>query len=177
MDIKRDILPLKDTMYRLALRITLNSQEAEDVVQDVIIKVWKQSQNESFDDTIENLQAYLLRLTRNLAIDRQRLKVNQLESLDAIVEAGHQGNVTSLMTESSERSLANAERLTLVRSIMETLPEKQRTAMQLRDFEGKTYKEIASIMEISEEQVKVSIFRARQSVKAKLSRREDSDGI
>jgi RNA polymerase sigma-70 factor (ECF subfamily) len=60
---------------------------------------------------------------------------------------------------------------------METLPEKQRTAMQLRDFEGKTYKEIASIMEISEEQVKVSIFRARQTVKARLSRREDSDGF
>lgn len=164
-------------MYRLALRITLNSQEAEDVVQDVIIKVWKQSQNESFDDTIENLQAYLLRLTRNLAIDRQRLKANQLESLDAMVEAGHQHSVSSLMTESTERSLANAERLTLVRHIMETLPEKQRTAMQLRDFEGKTYKEIASIMEITEEQVKVSIFRARQTVKAKLSRKEDSDGF
>lgn len=175
MDIKRDILPLKDTMYRLALRITLNSQEAEDVVQDVIIKVWKQSQNESFLNTIDNLQAYLLRLTRNLAIDRQRLKANQAESLDAMVEAGQQHVVTSLMTESTERSFANAERLTLVRRIMDTLPEKQRTAMQLRDFEGKTYKEIAAIMEITEEQVKVSIFRARQAVKAKILRRGEDE--
>lgn len=175
MDIKRDILPLKDTMYRLALRITLNSQEAEDVVQDVIIKVWKQSQNESFDDTIDNLQAYLLRLTRNLAIDRQRLKANQAESLDAMVEAGQQHVVTSLMTENTERSLATTERLTLVRRIMDTLPEKQRTAMQLRDFEGKTYKEIAAIMEITEEQVKVSIFRARQAVKAKILRRGEDE--
>ena len=175
MDIKRDILPLKDTMYRLALRITLNSQEAEDVVQDVIIKVWKQSQNESFLSTIDNLQAYLLRLTRNLAIDRQRLKANQAESLDAMVEAGQQHVVTSLMTESTERSLATTERLTLVRRIMDTLPEKQRTAMQLRDFEGKTYKEIAAIMEITEEQVKVSIFRARQAVKAKILRRGEDE--
>lgn len=175
MDIKRDILPLKDTMYRLALRITLNSQEAEDVVQDVIIKVWKQSQNESFNDAIDNLQAYLLRLTRNLAIDRQRLKANQAESLDAMVEAGQQHVVTSLMTENTERSLATTERLTLVRRIMETLPEKQRTAMQLRDFEGKTYKEIAAIMEITEEQVKVSIFRARQTVKAKILRRGEDE--
>ena len=177
MDIKRDILPLKDTMYRLALRITLNSQEAEDVVQDVIIKVWKQSQNESFSDTIDNLQAYLLRLTRNLAIDRQRLKANQAESLDAMVEAGHQHAVSSLMTENTERSLANAERLTLVRRIMDTLPEKQRTAMLLRDFEGKTYKEIATIMEITEEQVKVSIFRARQAVKAKITSRGENEGF
>ena len=158
-------------MYRLALRITLNSQEAEDVVQDVIIKVWRQSQNESFAGTIDNLQAYLLRLTRNLAIDRQRLKANQVESLDAMVEAGQQHAVASLVAENTERSLATAERLTLIRRIMDTLPEKQRTAMQLRDFEGKTYREIASVMEITEEQVKVSIFRARQAVKSRITRR------
>ena len=44
MDLKRDILPLKNVMYRLALRITLNSQEAEDVVQDTIIKLLEQWQ-------------------------------------------------------------------------------------------------------------------------------------
>ncbi len=92
-----------------------------------------------------------------------------------MVEAGQQHAVTSLMTESTERSLATTERLTLVRRIMETLPEKQRTAMQLRDFEGKTYKEIAAIMEITEEQVKVSIFRARQTVKAKILRRGEDE--
>ena len=53
----------------------------------------------------------------------------------------------------------------LVRDIIDSLPEKQRSVMQLRDFEGKSYKEIAAIMEISEEQVKVNIFRARQTVK------------
>ena len=52
---------------------------------------------------------------------------------------------------------------------MNSLPEKQRIAMQLRDFEGKSYKEIADIMEITEDQVKVNIFRARQAVKSKLT--------
>ena len=83
LDVKRDILPLKDIMYRLALRITLSSQEAEDVVQDVIIKLWN---TRDHLDTVDNLEAYALRMTRNLALDRQRMRVNQSESLDAIKE-------------------------------------------------------------------------------------------
>ena len=164
MDIKRDILPYKDTMYRLALRITLNSQEAEDVVQDVIIKVWRQSQS-STGVQIENMAAYLLRLTRNLSIDRQRMKANQTESLDAMMSGEDGEHLVSTDAAQAERRAFVAERLSLVRKVMQGLPEKQRTAMQLRDFEGKTYKEIAAIMEITEEQVKVNIFRARQAVK------------
>ena len=164
MDIKRDILPHKDTMYRLALRITLNSQEAEDVVQDVIIKVWRQSQS-STGVQIENMAAYLLRLTRNLSIDRQRMKANQTESLDAMMSGEDGEHLVSTDAAQAERRAFVAERLSLVRKVMQGLPEKQRTAMQLRDFEGKTYKEIAAIMEITEEQVKVNIFRARQAVK------------
>ena len=81
VDLKRDILPLKNILYRLALRITLNSQEAEDVVQDVIIKMWKMG--ERLND-VENLESFALRLTRNLSIDRQRMKVNQAESFDEL---------------------------------------------------------------------------------------------
>ncbi len=151
-------------MYRLALRITLNSQEAEDVVQDVIIKVWRQSQS-STGVQIENMAAYLLRLTRNLSIDRQRMKANQTESLDAMMSGEDGEHLVSTDAAQAERRAFVAERLSLVRKVMQGLPEKQRTAMQLRDFEGKTYKEIAAIMEITEEQVKVNIFRARQAVK------------
>ena len=157
-------MPYKDTMYRLALRITLNSQEAEDVVQDVIIKVWRQSQS-STGVQIENMAAYLLRLTRNLSIDRQRMKANQTESLDAMMSGEDGEHLVSTDAAQAERRAFVAERLSLVRKVMQGLPEKQRTAMQLRDFEGKTYKEIAAIMEITEEQVKVNIFRARQAVK------------
>jgi RNA polymerase sigma factor, sigma-70 family len=59
------------------------------------------------------------------------------------------------------------DRVSLVRQIIDSLPEKQRSCMQLRDFEGKSYKEIAQVLDITEEQVKVNIFRARQMVKQK----------
>ena len=78
MDIVHTILPLKNEMYRLALRITLNSQEAEDVVQDVVIRLWQMRERL---DGIDSIEAYALRMTRNLALDRSRMRVNQTESL------------------------------------------------------------------------------------------------
>ena len=55
---------------------------------------------------------------------------------------------------------------------MQQLPEKQRTCMHLRDIEGKAYKEIAAMMNITEQQVKVNIFRARQTIKQKFLQSE-----
>jgi RNA polymerase sigma-70 factor (ECF subfamily) len=57
-----------------------------------------------------------------------------------------------------------------VRRLIDLLPEKQRSCMQLRDIEGKSYRDIAEIMNITEQQVKVNIFRARQTVKDKFFR-------
>ena len=157
LDINRDILPLKNIMYRLALRITLNSQEAEDIVQDVIIKLWKQQLGGTH---IDNLEAYTLRMVRNLALDRQRMKVNQTENIDGMDFSS---------TSSVEDSIEQDERISRIRQAMAQLPEKQRIAMQLRDFEGRSYKEIADIMEITEDQVKVNIFRARQTIRQLIS--------
>lgn len=155
MDIVHTILPLKNEMYRLALRITLNSQEAEDVVQDVVIRLWQMGEHL---DGIDNIEAYALRMTRNLALDRSRMKVNQTESLE---------DVTPTVTTAHDELEAD-ERIDMVRQLMRQLPEKQRTCMHLRDFDGHTYHEIADITGLSEEQVKVSIHRARQFIKAQL---------
>ena len=165
VDLKRDILPLKNILYRLALRITLNSQEAEDVVQDVIIKMWKMG--ERLND-VENLESFALRLTRNLSIDRQRMKVNQAESFDELEDFN--GGISN----SIESRLEQQERIDSIRDIMMQMPEKQRSVMQLRDFEGKSYKEIALALEISEDQVKVNIFRARQFVKSRIAKAGDA---
>ena len=165
VDLKRDILPLKNILYRLALRITLNSQEAEDVVQDVIIKMWKMG--ERLDD-VDNLEAFAIRLTRNLSIDRQRMKVNQAESFDELEDFN--GGISN----SIESRLEQQERIDSIRDIMMQMPEKQRSVMQLRDFEGKSYKEIALALEISEDQVKVNIFRARQFVKSRIAKAGDA---
>ena len=157
---KNDILPLKNELYRLALRITLNPAEAEDVVQDTMIKVW--NRREQWDE-IESIEAFCLTICRNLSLDRMRKLENQNQSLD---EGDHEKPDHSYASNTEEQAMQR-DRVELIRRLISELPEKQRSAMHLREFEGKSYKEIASIMAISEEQVKVNIFRARQAIRQK----------
>jgi len=153
---KNDVLPLKDMLYRLALRITLNRAEAEDIVQDTLIRVWNRRDEW---EQIESIEAYCTTVCRNLALDRTRRADNRTASLDE--SAPERADSTSTPLEQAQLH----DRVAIVRSLVDTLPEKQRSCMQLRDFEGKAYKEIASVLGISEEQVKVNIFRARQTIK------------
>lgn len=158
---RNDVLPLKDALYRLALRITLSHEEAEDIVQDTLIKVWDKRENWN---EIESIEAFSITICRNLALDRIKKHDNLNDSLE------------ERQTESPDTSSTPFEdtllqdRIELVRNLVNALPEKQRSCMQLRDFEGKPYKEIANILGISEEQVKVNIFRARQTVKERFQK-------
>lgn len=154
---QHDILPLKNELYRLALRITLSREEAEDIVQDTMIKVWN---NRERWQEIESIEAYCLTICRNLSLDALKKKDNQHESIEE--DGSHLTNATST---NLQEAIISKDRIQLVRQLVGALPEKQRACMQLRDFEGKQYKEIAAILGISEEQVKVNIFRARQAVK------------
>ena len=148
-------MPLKDKLFRLALRITFDRAEAEDVVQDTMIRVWNKREEWTQFGSIE---AYCLTVAKNLAIDRSQKKEAQNVEL------------TPEMEEESEISgpydkLVNNERMSIIHRLINELPEKQRLIMQLRDIEGESYKEIAKILNLTEEQVKVNLFRARQKVK------------
>ena len=155
---RNDVLPLKNELFRLALRITLNRVEAEDIVQDTLIKVW----DRRFEwESIDSIEAFSLTVCRNLSLDRLRKKENSNDSLE-------DGNIAEPVASSNPQDrMIQEDRVSLVRQIIDSLPEKQRSCMQLRDFEGKSYKEIAQVLDITEEQVKVNIFRARQMVKQK----------
>ena len=155
------ILPLTNKLYRLALSITGNRQDAEDVVQDTLLNALKKKDK---GEQIENWEAYCYRSARNIAIDTISLKINQQETWDDQYE--------ELDTEISvQEKLEEEEYLLLLERFIRRLPEKQRTVFQLREVEDLNYKEIAEVMNISEEQVKVNLFRARQKIKAFFGRR------
>ena len=163
---RNDILPLKNELYRLALRITLNPAEAEDIVQETMIKVW--NKREQWND-IESIEAFCLTICRNISLDKMRKMENQNQSLE---ESEHDAPDQSYASNPEEQAMQQ-DKLMLIRRLINALPEKQRSAMQLRDFEGKSYKEIAQIMDISEEQVKINIFRARQTIRQKFLETEE----
>lgn len=158
---RNDILPMKDTLFRLALRITLNREESEDIVQDTLIKVWNRRDTW---DTIDSIEAFALTVCRNIALDRLRLHDNRNASLDDGQAAMASGDSADTASNPFERTVQR-EKVKIVRTLIDSLPEKQRSCMQLRDIEGKTYRDIAAVLGITEEQVKVNIFRARQTIR------------
>jgi RNA polymerase sigma-70 factor (ECF subfamily) len=157
-----DILPLKNELYRMALRITMNAADAEDVVQETMMKVWNRRDQW---DQIESIEAFCLTICRNLSLDKIRRMDNQTQSLDAAYDPKDQG-----VASNPEEQAIQSDRVRLVRQMINLLPEKQRSCMQLRDMEGKSYKDIATVLDITEEQVKVNIFRARQTIREKFKR-------
>ena len=157
---RNDVLPLKNELFRLALRITLNKAEAEDVVQETMVKVW--NRRDSWGE-IDSIEAFCIAVCRNLALDKAKRMDNNNRSLD---DAGGDEPDSSYASD-PERQAVLADSVGIVRRLMDSLPEKQRTVMQLRDIEGKSYKDIAAALAISQEQVKVSLYRARQAVKQK----------
>ena len=153
---QNDILPLKNQLYRLALRITLHNAEAEDIVQETLIKAWNVRDQW---DSIDNIEAFCLTICRNLSLDSIKRHDNRNETLENVRTDAADTQGTPLDQASTN------DRMGIVRRLVDRLPEKQRTCIQLRDFEGKSYTEIASIMAIPAEQVKVNIFRGRQAIK------------
>ncbi len=155
---QNDILPLKNELFRLALRITQNRADAEDVVQDTMLKLWNRRDEW---EQIDSIEAFSLTICRNLALDRVKRMDNQLRSTvlpsDETQDLSYSAN--------PEQQTIGRDRLTLVNRLIAQLPEKQRTCMQLRDIEGKSYRDIAKILDMTEQQVKINIFRGRQTVK------------
>lgn len=150
-----DILPLKDKLYRLALGITFDTAEAEDIVQDTLIKVWGKRGDWP---NIDSIEAYCTTICRNLSIDRSKKK-----------EAGHVLLDESLHgrpdASTPYERLAAREGLGLLQELLQELPRTQQDIVHLREIEGKSYQEIAATLSLSEEQVKVYLFRARQRIK------------
>lgn len=163
IDFRHDLMPLKDQLYRLALRVTLDTAEAEDVVEDTLLRVW--SKRRELGD-VRSLEALCSTICRNLALDRKEKREAQNQSLD---EIGFDTADNSLLP---DEMLEHNERLRRVEMLFNQLPERMRTVLQLRDIEGKSYREIAQVMELSEENVKVSIHRARQLLKKQYEKHE-----
>lgn len=147
------ILPLRDKLFRIAWHITRSREEAEDIVQDVMLKVWNR---EDQKQQIENIQAYCYTMARNFALKRLELKVNKSEELKEI---------ENVKEEKPDSVLEQGERLGLLYQLIENLPSPQRDIVQLRDVEGLSYKEIANTLQLSEEQVKINLFRTRKKIR------------
>jgi RNA polymerase sigma-70 factor (ECF subfamily) len=153
------VLPAKNKLFRFALGMLGSREEAQDVVQEVMVKVWNGREQMA---AIENMEAWCMRITKNLSLDRLRSK--QRKATDSIAEEVDLQAQHPTPLERTEMG----ESMQRITELMVALPDKQRQVMHLRDIEGYSYNEICEILELDMSQVKVNLFRARNFVRERL---------
>ena len=153
------VLPSKNKLFRFAFRMLGSSEEAKDVVQEVLIKVWNGREQMA---EIQNMEAWCMRITKNLSLDKLRSQQRRATDLiDEGFEVRQEGLSPHEKTELNES-------MQKINQMIAALPEKQRQVIHLRDIEGYSYNEICEMLELDMSQVKVSLFRARNAVREKL---------
>ncbi len=150
------VMPLQDRLYRLAKRILVSADEAEDAVQDVLLKLWN---GRSSIENYRSPEAFAITMTKNYCLDR--LKSKQASNLKIV----HSNYPTS---ENLEKNVEASEGVELVFKIMESLPEQQKIVLQLRDVEQFEFEEIAKMLDKNETAIRVTLSRARKTVREAL---------
>lgn len=163
---ERDALPLLDTLYGAALRLTRNPTDAEDLVQETYAKAYS-SFHQFRPGT--NLKAWLYRILTNnfINIYRKQQRQPQLSSSDEIEDwqmARAQSHTSSGLKSAEAEALEQLPDED-IRTAMAALPDDFRTAVYLADLEGFSYKEIADIMDTPVGTVMSRLHRGRRQLR------------
>jgi len=157
-DFVKLVMPFKDKVFRLAKRLLVSSEEAEDATQEILIKLWK---NKTKIEGYRNVEAFSMTMTKNFCLDR--LKSKQAQNLK-IAHSNYQDHNTSLQKEVENRDSVN-----WVSRIIEELPEQQKIILQLRDVEEYDYDEIAKVVDMNPTAIRVALSRARKTIRERLT--------
>lgn len=154
-------------VYRLAFSMLRHKEDAEDVSQEVLIKLWRTLPDYRFECP---LLLYVLKMTRNAALDLERKRSRRRENeVSLTVENDDGERVDRELADTSEdndpaKRLTRAERIAEVRRAIEALPPDQREIIILKDIQGLSYAQIADLLSIEEGTVGSRISRARKNL-------------
>lgn len=153
-----DVFPLRDKLYRFSLSIVRKNDVAEDVVQEILIKVWEKREEWG---NWRNMNAMIYTMTKNLSLDKLKSKHNQVYSIP-------EGYDTPSQSIGPAQRVISSDMERIIHKAIGTLNEIQRMVIQLRDIEGHTYQEIADMTDLTMSQVKVNLHRGRLELRDKL---------
>ena len=137
-----------DGLYRFMLKHTRDTEQARDLVQEAFAKMWLKVD----EVNAEKAKSYLFSTGYNTMIDQIRRDKKK-------------GNFNEVEAQKLSHSHQYSDLNEILHEALETLPERQKSVVLLRDYEGYSYQEIGEITSMSESQVKVYIFRARKALK------------
>ena len=151
---KQSVFVLKDKLYRFANRFLEHQEDAYDLVQEVMLKLWEQRGQL---EQLKSIEAFSMQMVRNMAynrIDKMGRHAKYLNQLPADYQQEHYPSMTK----------------ELILKMIDELPEKQRLVMYLRDVEEYEIEDIAEVAGLEENAVRVNLSRARTTVRTNLTK-------
>ena len=161
-DFLKVVMPFKDKVFRLAKRLLVSTEEAEDATQELLFKLWKN--NKKIAD-YKNVEAFAMTMTKNYCYDR--LKSKQASNL-TLVHNNYKEKDTSL-----DKKLEYQDSVNQVHKLIENLPEQQKIIIQLRDIEEYDFNEICKMVDMKPTAVRVALSRARKTIREELIKKHN----
>lgn len=161
-DFLKVTFPIKDKVFRLAKRLLVSAEEAEDATQELFLKLWKQKKKLN---EYKSVEAYAMTMTKNYCLDR--LKSKQANNI-SLVHSNYKERTTSL-----DKSIETKDSLAIVYKLIDKLPEQQKMIIQLRDIEAYDFDEISKVMEMKPTAVRVALSRARKTIREALIKQHE----
>ena len=157
---KQLLLPLYPRLQRVALRLLGNAEDAEDIVQEVYMKLW--SKRDALPD-VKDMEAYCVTLTKNMCIDRLR---------NAEAEKADVDEVPTMLaaTDDVEAQVERRDAVEQVKQIIATLPEHQQQVITLRDMEDCSFEEIVEQTGLTAVNIRMLLSRARKTIRERLKK-------
>jgi len=148
------VSPFKDKIFRLAKRLLISTEEAEDATQEVMVKLW--TKNETLSE-LRSMEAMAMTMTKNYCLDQ--LKSKRAGNL-TLVPTNYTDSQASL-----QQKLEDVDSLRWVEKIINDLPEQQKLIIQMRDIEQYEFEDIAKTLGMSEATIRVALSRARKTIR------------
>ena len=153
----KTVMPFKDKVFRLAKRLLVSIEEAEDATQELYFKLWK---SKAKLKEYKSIEAFAMTMTKNYCFDR--LKSKQASNL-SLVHSNYKENGASL-----QKKVELNDSVSIVHQLIDNLPEQQKLIIQLRDIEEYEYDEIAKLLNLKPTAIRVSLSRARKTIREQL---------
>jgi len=161
-DFLKVVLPFKDKVFRLAKRLLVSTEEAEDATQELLFKLWRSREKIT---NYKNVEAFAMTMTKNYCYDR--LKSKQANNL-TLVHSNYQEKETSL-----DKKMEYQDSVNQVHQLIQNLPEQQKIIIQLRDVEQYDFEEICKMVDMKPTAVRVALSRARKSIREALIKKHN----
>ncbi len=153
-EFQNSVYPLKNKLFRFARRMLDHTEEAEDVVQEAFIRLW--NRREKLDE-YRSVEALAMITTKNLCLDKIKARRFPVENIE-----NHRQFIENMP---DEEKVDHSDLVYRLHQAIKLLPEQQQMIMHLRDIEGYEFNDIAEVVEMNENAIRVALSRARKRIR------------